>query len=362
MLTKNLNRRKALNASYFLGMLVLGIESTCDETAMAVVENGRLIHSNAVMTQEDLHSRYGGVIPEVACRRHVDVLLPLLEKALIVPLEEIDLIAVAHGPGLIGALLIGVNFAQGLSFSSGIPLIGVNHIEAHLYSALMEGNPPLPALGVIISGGHTALVLVEGVGKYSIIGQTQDDAIGEAFDKVAKLLGLPYPGGPHLEALAKGGDYNRFPFKPGRIKGKPYDFSFSGLKTSVLYLVKGQNATKDSPLLIAEKDKKDVAASFQHAAFLDLVEKISLAAKEYRCQSILVGGGVSQNTYFRTLLHESASLPLFWPPKGLSLDNGAMIAGLGYHLFLQQGSSEEIKAEPRLALSTHSPSSSVCQL
>lgn len=339
-------------------MLVLGIESTCDETGMAVVENGHLIHSNVVMTQEDLHSRYGGVVPEVACRRHVDVLLPLLKKALVVPLEEIDLIAVARGPGLIGALLIGVNFAKGLALSSGIPLVGVNHIEAHLYSALMEGNPPLPALGLIISGGHTALVVVEGVGKYSLIGQTQDDAIGEAFDKAAKLLGLPYPGGPHLEKLAQGGDAHRFPLKAGKIKGNRYDFSFSGLKTSLLYLAKGQNATKDSPLLIPEEAKQDLAASFQHTAFLDLVEKTLHAAKEHRCQSILVGGGVSQNKYLQNLLKEKTPLPIFWPPKGLNLDNGAMIAGLGYHLYLQQGGSEEIKAEPRLALSAFSSFSS----
>jgi len=217
-------------------MLVLGIESTCDETGMAVVREGREILSNVVATQEDLHARYGGVVPEVACRRHADVLLPLLKKALCVPLEKIDLIAVANGPGLIGALLIGVNFAQGLAFSTGKPLVGVNHIEAHLYSALMEADPPLPALGVVMSGGHTSLIYVEEVGKYRRIGQTQDDAIGEAFDKAAKLLGLPYPGGPHIERLAREGDPLRFPFKAGQIKGRPFDFSFSGLKTALLYL------------------------------------------------------------------------------------------------------------------------------
>lgn len=331
-------------------MLVLGIESTCDETGFALVRKGREVLSNVVATQEDLHSRYGGVIPEVACRRHVDVLLPLLKKALSIPLEEIDLIAVANGPGLIGALLIGVHFAQGLALSLGKPLVGVNHIEAHLYSALMESNPPLPALGMVVSGGHTSLVYVKGVGQYQLIGQTHDDAIGEAFDKAAKLLGLPYPGGPHIERLAQGGDPFRFPLKAGKIKGHPFDFSFSGLKTALFYLVKGQNATKGSPLLISEEEKKDVAASFQRAALSDLVEKGVAAVKKYGCKSILVGGGVSQNCAFRSLLEEKSEVPVFWPPKGLSLDNGAMIAGLGYHIFLQQGGSKRIKADPRLEI------------
>ncbi|MCH9626473.1 MAG: tRNA N6-adenosine threonylcarbamoyltransferase [Chlamydiales bacterium] len=331
-------------------MLVLGIESTCDETGFAVVRDGKEILSNVVATQEDLHSRYGGVIPEVACRRHVDVLLPLLKKSLCVPLGEIDLIAVANGPGLIGALLIGVNFAQGLTLSTGIPLVGVNHIEAHLYSALMEFNPPLPALGVVVSGGHTSLVYMAEVGVYRLIGQTQDDAIGEAFDKAARLLELPYPGGPHIEELAKKGDPHYFSMKAGRIKNRPYDFSFSGLKTALLYLVKGQNATKISPLVISEKEKGHAAASFQHAAFSDLVEKICSAAKRYPCKSVLVGGGVSQNRYFRTLLEKQSSVPVFWPPQGLGLDNGAMIAGLGYHIFQREGGSEMPKADPRLSI------------
>lgn len=331
-------------------MLVLGIESTCDETGIAVVENGRKILSNVVATQEDLHDRYGGVVPEVACRRHVDVLLPLLKKALCVPIEEIDLIAVANGPGLIGALLIGVNFAQGLAYSSRKPLVAVNHIEAHLYSALMDSHPPLPALGVIISGGHTLLVLVEDIGTYSLIGQTHDDAIGEAFDKAAKLLGLPYPGGVPIEKLALEGDPLRYPLKAGKIKGRPFDFSFSGLKTAFFYTVKGQNATKNSPLIIQEEDKKHIAASFQHTAFSDLVEKICLGGKEFACKSVLVGGGVSQNLYFRNLLETASSLPIFWPPKGLCLDNGAMIAGLGYHRFLKYGETNFIGADPRLSI------------
>jgi len=317
-------------------VLVLGIESTCDETGCAVVRNGKDILSNIIASQEDLHQKYGGVVPELACRRHIDVLPALLREALCVPIENIDLIAVANGPGLIGALLIGLNFAKGLALSLGKPLVGVNHIEAHIYSAFMEQEVPLPAIGVVISGGHTALVKVEGIGKHTLIGQTQDDAIGEAFDKVAKLLKLPYPGGPQIERLAKKGDPFRYPFKAGQIKGRPFDFSFSGLKTAVLYLIKGQNAQKDSSLIL-EHEKADIAASFQHTAFSTLVEKILLAAKNYQCRSIILGGGVSQNEYLRTLLEQKSFCQVVWPPKGLSLDNAAMIAGLGFHNFLQNG-------------------------
>lgn len=321
-------------------MLVLGIESTCDETGFAIVKDGKEILSNVVASQADLHERYGGVIPELACRRHIDVLLPLLKQALNearVKIEEIDLIAVANGPGLIGALLIGLNFAKGLSLSLGKPLVGVNHVEAHLYSVLMSHAVPLPSMGVVISGGHTALVKVEEIGQYRLIGQTQDDAIGEAFDKVAKLLNLPYPGGPQIEKLAEKGNPHRFQFKCGHIKGRPLDFSFSGLKTAVLYLVKGQNASKEAPLLIQEEDKPDIAASFQYAAFSTLVEKILLGAKQEQCHSIILGGGVSQNQYLRKLLETEAHCPVLWPPKGLSLDNAAMIAGLGIYTFLQKG-------------------------
>ncbi len=330
-------------------MLVLGIESTCDETACALVRDGHEILSNVVASQEDLHEKYGGVIPELACRRHIEVLPSLVRKALTVPLEEIDLIAVAKGPGLIGALLIGLNFAKALSLSANKPLIGVNHIEAHIYAAFMSQDIPLPALGVVISGGHTSLVKIDAIGSYSLIGQTQDDAIGEAFDKVAKLLNLPYPGGPQIEKLASLGNPLRYPFKAGQIKGRPFDFSFSGLKTAVLYLAKGQNCTKDSPLLLQDQEKADLAASFQHTAFTTLTDKILAAASHHQCRSIVLGGGVSQNGYLRKLLEEKSSLPVFWPARGLSVDNAAMIAGLGYHTFLQNGAdSMELDALTRI--------------
>ncbi|MEZ5314680.1 MAG: tRNA (adenosine(37)-N6)-threonylcarbamoyltransferase complex transferase subunit TsaD [Chlamydiales bacterium] len=331
-------------------MLVLGIETTCDETGIALVSKGHEILSNVVATQDELHSSYGGVVPEIASRRHIDVLLPLLEKALFDSFDAIDLIAVANGPGLIGPLLIGINFAKGLAFSSNKPLVGVNHVEAHLYSALMGLSPPLPSLGVVISGGHTLLAFIEKIGTYTLIGQTQDDAIGEAFDKVAKILGLPYPGGAHIEKLALQGDPHRFRFKAGKIKGRPFDFSFSGLKTALLYLAKGQNANQNSPLLLSEKDRQDAAASFQYVAFSDLVKKICSSAKLYSCKSILVGGGVSINHCFRDLLEQKSSLPILWPSQDLCLDNGAMIAGLGYHVFLKHGQSKDMKANPGASL------------
>lgn len=335
-------------------MLVLGIESTCDETGCALVRDGKEILAHVVASQEDLHEKYGGVIPELACRQHIDIFIPLLQKVLDqarIKIEEIDLIAVANGPGLIGALLIGLNFAKGLALSLGKPLIGVNHVEAHLYAVLMGNLVPLPALGVAISGGHTALIKVTEVGHYSLMGQTQDDALGEAFDKVAQLLHLPYPGGPQIERLARMGDPLRYPLKGGRTKGNPFDFSFSGLKTAVLYLVKGQNGAKNSPLIILEEEKAHVAASFQHAALSYLVEKTLLATKESQSKSIIVGGGVSQNSYLRELLERKAHCPVFWPPQGLGLDNAAMIAGLGFHTFLQKGAdSMNLEALTRIPM------------
>jgi N6-L-threonylcarbamoyladenine synthase len=328
-------------------VLVLGIESTCDETGIAIVRDGKEILANQVASQEDLHQLYGGVIPELACRRHVDVCVPLLQSALQqagVGLEAIDLIAVAKGPGLIGALLVGLNFAKGLAFSTGKPLIGVNHIEAHLYAVLMGHEVFLPALGLVISGGHTSLIEIEEVGCYRLLGQTLDDAIGEAFDKVARLLQLPYPGGPQIEKLALQGDKERYPFKGGRTTN-PFDFSFSGLKTAVFYQVKGQNATKEAPLIITEAEKADIAASFQETAFSYLVEKTSFAAQQRQSRSILVGGGVSQNQYLRALLAAKAPCPLFWPPPGLSLDNAAMIAGLGWRTYQRCG-GDTLELEP----------------
>lgn len=322
-------------------MFVLGIESTCDETACAIVQDGRHILANIVASQHDLHGAFGGVFPEVACRRHVEMIGPLVKQALLdagLTKENLDLIAVARGPGLVGALIIGMNMAKGLAFSLKKPFVGVNHVEAHLYAAMLAQEAPIfPSLGVVISGGHTFLVRMEAIGKYTLIGTTVDDAIGEAFDKVAVMLGLPYPGGPALERLALGGDPKRFSFKAGKVKGKPWDFSFSGLKTSVLYAVKGPLGGRNAPLLITEDDKAHVAASFQDIALGDIVERALKAAAVYDCKAVYLGGGVSNNRRLRLLFAQKTTLPIFWPPLNLSLDNAAMIAGLAYHQFIQKG-------------------------
>lgn len=331
-------------------MIVLGIETTCDETAIGVVKDGNTILSNVISSQAALHRQFGGVYPEMAARQHVDLLLPTLTEALEkanVTSDEIDLIAVAKGPGLIGPLLIGLNCAKTLSLAWNKPYIGVNHVEAHLYASMMSNqNFSFPSLGVVVSGGHTFMVRILDVGQYELIGTTVDDAIGEAFDKVAALLDLPYPGGPEVETLARLGDPHAFPFRPGKVKGHPWDFSFSGLKTNVLYAVKGQNGNKSHASTLPNEKKCDVAASFQEIALGDVAIKTAKAAQSFDCQAIYVGGGVSQNKRLREILEKSCPFcPVYWPGKDLSIDNGAMIAGLGFHTF--QGKSDPLDLEPQ---------------
>lgn len=328
-------------------MLILGIETTCDETAASVVLDGKEILSNVVASQSALHAQYGGVYPEMAARTHVDLIIPTIEKALVeahVTPNQIDLIAVARGPGLIGPLLIGLNAAKALSLAWETPYIGVNHVEAHLVAAMMSSDTySFPALGVVVSGGHTFLTKIHDVGQYTMIGTTVDDAIGEAFDKVAQMLDLPYPGGPHIEELAHSGDPTTYPYKAGKVKGHPYDFSFSGLKTNVLYTVKGQNGSKNSPSQITEQEKAHVAASFQHTALSDIATKARQAFAAQNCEAIYIGGGVSQNRYLRGLLSD---LPVHWPTPALCLDNAAMIAGLAYHK--KTPSPLTLEPEPRI--------------
>jgi N6-L-threonylcarbamoyladenine synthase len=339
-------------------MLTLGIETTCDETGCAIVKDGREILSNCVASQIDLHNEYGGVVPELACRRHVDIMLPVIKDALKqsgCSLSDIDLIAVANGPGLVGALLIGLQAAKGLSIALQKPLIAVNHVEAHLYAALMshEKQPSFPCLGVILSGGHTALVIMHGVDTFTLIAQTVDDAIGEAFDKVAKLLGLPYPGGPEIERLAAMGNSMKYAFKGGVVKGYPLSFSFSGLKTAVLYALNGQNGSlKDSSISI--ETQSAIAAAFQDAAFDDVIKKALQASKEYGLNEIVFGGGVTNNRYLRSRFAEAAGgRTLYWPTFEMSLDNAAMIAGLGYHRYLraQKGDGLDLEAVTRMPFS-----------
>lgn len=338
-------------------MLILGIESTCDETGAAIVRDGRDVLANVVSTQIDLQSTYGGVVPELACRRHIDVIIPVIEQATRdagVSLEEIDVIAVAKGPGLIGALLIGINTAKTLALALKKPFIGINHVEAHLYAALMsyEKPPSPPTLGVVLSGGHTTLAVMEEVGAYRVVGQTVDDALGEAFDKVAKILGLPYPGGPEVERLAKTGNPDIFTLKAGKVKGQPLSFSFSGLKTGVLYTAKGPKASQKSPLVIADEEKRHLAAAFQETALHDIVAKACKAAEQYGCRSLALGGGVTNNKRLRELFEAACVLPLFWPKPAYTLDNAAMIAGLAYHQYQRQGAGDplDLEAATRLAL------------
>ncbi len=320
--------------------LVLGIESTCDETACAIVQDGSTLLAHSISSQADLFAEWGGVLPELACRRHIDLISPLLQNSLEsaqLSIQALDLIAVAIGPGLIGALLVGVNIAKGLSISTGIPWIGVNHVDAHLYAAMMgEAELCFPALGIVLSGGHTLFVNILDRATYHVIGTTVDDAIGEAFDKVARLLGLPYPGGAALEKLALSGDPIRYPFTAGRVKGKPWHFSFSGLKTSVLYTVRGPNSLPHT--LLSEQAKADIAASFQRVAFSDIVKRALAAVDHFSLKAIYVGGGVSCNRALRNLFsQQGGTLPIFWPPDHLCTDNAIMIAGLGYHQFTKKG-------------------------
>ncbi|HEV7737955.1 MAG TPA: tRNA (adenosine(37)-N6)-threonylcarbamoyltransferase complex transferase subunit TsaD [Chlamydiales bacterium] len=331
-------------------MKVLGIETTCDETGASVVIDGQTILSNVIASSIDIHERYGGVFPELASRRHLESILPVvteaLEKANTSP-EEIDLIAVAISPGLIGSLLVGLQFAKGLSIAWNKPWIGVDHVEAHLYAAMMgKPLPTFPALGLVLSGGHTLLLKINDLGDYTLLSTTVDDAIGEAFDKVAALLGLPYPGGPHVEALAKQGLCTAYPLKPGKVKLSPLDFSFSGLKTSILYAAKGQNAQE--PRCLSLQEKADLAASFQETAFQDVIAKSKIAIERFPCGAIYLGGGVCNNQHLRTLFYEAfPSIPVHFPSFDLTLDNGAMIAGLGYHKFLKKPISDPLDLEAR---------------
>lgn len=325
-------------------MLVLGIESTCDETGAAIVEDGRKILSNILASSADIHEKYGGVFPELACRRHIEAILPVIDeamqKAAVAP-DQIDLIAVAKGPGLVGALLIGMNAAKGLAIAWNKPLIGVNHIEAHLYASMMELKKiPTPALGIVLSGGHTLLLKILQVGAYEPIATTVDDAIGEAFDKVAVLLKLPYPGGPHVERLATAGDPKAYPFNAGKVKQNLLDFSFSGLKTAVLYKMR-----EDPP------SYADIAASFQETAFRDVANKAYLASKTFPCQAIFLGGGVCANQRLRQILKETfPNLPIYWPPGTLSLDNAAMIAGLGAMKIFSGADSLDLDVQTRIPI------------
>jgi N6-L-threonylcarbamoyladenine synthase len=316
---------------------ILGIESSCDETAASVVENGRLILSSVVASQIDLHAKYGGVFPEVASRQHIRTIYAVIEEALQqahMGISDIDAVAVTRGPGLAGSLVVGMNAAKGLVLGRKLPLIGINHLEGHIYSAWLTpgdttkptASPQFPLLALLVSGGHTELNLITDHLQYRRLGATLDDAAGEAFDKVARLIGLPYPGGPSIQKAARKGDPEAYKFPRTRLDGT-WNFSFSGLKTAVLRIVR--ELEKYNRVLPVS----DLAASFQAAVVDVLFTKTMKAAREFDVHSILVAGGVSANRELRDTFTDQKEFPVFIPPLSLCTDNAAMIASAGYFHF-----------------------------
>jgi N6-L-threonylcarbamoyladenine synthase len=359
-------------------MLILGIETSCDETSAAIVADGRIIRSNVIRSQEDLHERYGGVVPELASRRHVTAMIPTIDVAMKdagVDRGQIDAIAVTEGPGLAGSLLVGMNTAKSLSLAWGVPLIPVNHLEGHIYSNWLtdEANdltfqpPRFPLICLIVSGGHTELVLMRDHGHYDVLGRTIDDAAGEAFDKGARILRLGFPGGPAIQRAAADGKLGYHTF-PRAWLGESFDFSFSGLKTALLREVekyrrepvRPKRVVSTEPFPVHEPPEyapnmpaADIAADFQDAIVDVLVQKAARAAKEHRAAMVILAGGVASNTLLRRKLQSALSVPLRFPEPLLCTDNGAMIAGAGFYLF-RRGitASLDLDISPQLPLST----------
>jgi N6-L-threonylcarbamoyladenine synthase len=311
-------------------VVILGIETSCDETAAAVVEDGKRILSNVVSSQIELHRQFGGIVPEVASRSHVEKIIPIIKQALIearMELKDLDGVAVTFGPGLLGSLLVGLTVAKGISYSLRVPLVGINHLEAHLYANFLS-YPHLrrPFVGLVISGGHTELVYLSGEGNYQVLGATRDDAVGEAFDKVAKILNLGYPGGPIIEKVAREGRPRSVPLPSLRFKEDTFDFSFSGIKTAVLYYV--MNLEKEGTSI----PTADLAASFQIKVAEILAERVFRAASLKKVKRIVLGGGVSCNLFLRSFIQKEKpkDLKIFFPPPSLCTDNAAMIAACAY--------------------------------
>lgn len=340
--------------------LILGIESSCDETAAAVVEDGLHLRSNVIASQHDLHRRYGGVVPEIASRAHLQHIDPVihdaLEKAHVTP-QQIDAVAVGNRPGLIGSLLVGLSAAKAIAWALGRPLIGIDHVQAHLYAACLRSPgdnpdtsplPEYPALGLVVSGGHTSLFQVNSPLESVLLGKSIDDAVGEAYDKAAVILGLPYPGGPNLDKLARTGDPTSHNLPRPLLDAASLDFSFSGMKTALLYKVRGlpkgrgaQTTFERTNADLSDKEKADIAAAFQAAAVQTVMIKLTraveqLAQKNQRPKCLIIGGGVSANSLLRSQaleLGEKLGLRVHLPAMSLCVDNAAMIAGLGYCLF-----------------------------
>ncbi|MCI2098323.1 MAG: tRNA (adenosine(37)-N6)-threonylcarbamoyltransferase complex transferase subunit TsaD [Succiniclasticum sp.] len=330
---------------------ILGIESSCDETAAAVVKNGRQVLSNIIASQIMVHRKFGGVVPEIASRKHVEQVLPVIDAALAqagVALADIDAVAVTYGPGLVGALLVGLSAAKSLAWAAGKPLIGVNHLEGHVFANFLT-DPDLepPFLALVVSGGHTALLKVTGYNSFELLGQTRDDAAGEAFDKIARVMGMPYPGGPEIEKLARTGNSQAIEF-PRAMLDNPYEFSFSGLKSAVInYLHNEEQAGR--PV-----HKADVAASFQEAVTDVLVQKSVAALEAAELKDIVLAGGVSANQVLQDKLAAAAhrvGARLVHPEKILCTDNAVMIACRGYYQFMDgEASGLDLNADPSLKL------------
>jgi N6-L-threonylcarbamoyladenine synthase len=329
-------------------VLILGIESSCDETAAAVVDGGTRILSSIIASQIDLHRPWGGVVPELASREHLENIDGIVKQAISeagIELSDIGAIAVTQGPGLIGSLLVGVCYAKGLGYSLGVPTIGVNHIEGHVYSVAFE-NPPIkyPALALIVSGGHTNIFYIPREGSYKVVSRTRDDAAGEAFDKVAKMLGLGYPGGPVIEKLAREGDAERIKFTLPKISDGRPDLSFSGLKTAVARFLKENNIAPVTNGDIPNKEIADLAASFQRAVVTSLTVTLENLATKLHPYTIIVAGGVACNRSLQEAASAAADrlgIPVYFPSKHLSTDNAAMIAAAG-HFHMQQGRVAEL--------------------
>ena len=321
-------------------MKILAIESSCDETSAAVVEDGRRLLSNVINSQIDIHAVYGGVVPEVAARSHLEVVLPVVHEALEsadCSWDDIDAIAVTYAPGLVGSLLIGTLAARTLALIHNKPLYPIHHVEGHVYANfLLDKTPAFPVLALIVSGGHSQLALFNDHGDYELLGQTQDDAVGEAFDKVAKIIGLPYPGGPSVAAAAERGDAKAFAFPKARMQN-PYDFSFSGLKTAVLRQVQalcGVGYDFPSHQLSARLDAVDrdnVAASFQYTAVATLVDKTLKAYRDFSPASVVIAGGVAANQELRRQLRDALPIDIEYAPMNLCTDNAAMIGALAFY-------------------------------
>lgn len=331
---------------------ILAIESSCDETAAAVVENGRKVLSSVIYSQIATHTLYGGVVPEIASRKHVEKINPVVKEALDeagLTLDEIDAVAVTNGPGLVGPLLIGVSFAKALAFAKNKPLIGVNHIEGHV-SANFIAHPELepPFMCLIVSGGHTHLTVVEDYGKFRILGRTRDDAAGEAFDKVARSVGLGYPGGPKVDKEAKNGNPDAIVFPKAKVTGSEYDFSFSGLKSAVLNYLNHAEMTGETI------NRADLVASFQKAVVDVLVEHTVAAAKEYGFKQVALAGGVASNSALRAAMDEACrknGISLYYPSPILCTDNAAMIGSAAYYEYrLGRRSGYDLNAVPALKL------------